>query len=347
MYVEDPIRREFERLKNGEKSIQSFLDDKESEYQTLDFKNPDLSKPDEVKNAFSKTATAMANTGGGLIVWGVDCPSSRNNRADTVTACPGYHDPNKLLEKLKSLDGLISDPPLFGLIHEVIQEKYVITLVPAGLQRPFQSIQKKGMYYMRSGGNSVEMPHRMVEDAILSRKSPMFNCLVRLIARVQKSGDSTIYARLNFEVINMSPVTAHNPIVFILCNRNLFSYTGASGKPKLGQFEFFQSNLEYSLGDVIHPYNREQISANLVLSKDKYKPLDVFVVKLLVFCNDTAQHFQIRLRPDFEQNEDDIQFGMSYTGELSTVHINDTEAEMPEAPLHLVDKGQFLLRTII
>jgi len=174
----------------GEAALDELIRQRGTEELYLDFKrSADQGKgnglhADDRKN-LSKAISGFGNSAGGLIVWGVDCPSPREGRDD---AAKEQRFPLINAQRFKAnLDNAIAGatvPPHPNVLNSAFAVNpadgsgYVATLVPISDNAPLH-IPSMATYYMRAGSTFAHIPHAVLAAMFGRRPTPLLRINVR------------------------------------------------------------------------------------------------------------------------------------------------------------------------
>jgi hypothetical protein len=232
MSMSEVVRKMFEEVFVNAQAIIDWVEAGNGESETLEYKvDPASSKKhsldaDPPHKLLAREATAFANAGGGIIIWGVD---QKQGEAPTVQLLEDAENfKNTLIQKTAD----VSSPPIVGLKHEsyLVEGKkgFVATYVPQSNDRPHMAGSTEGRYYVRSGESAVRMGHNQVRDAMMAKSAPTL-VLERSTLFIERIGGSLKEKRhLEFRVKNIGQVSARNLLLYI--------------RSSFGQFEIFSTS---------------------------------------------------------------------------------------------------------
>lgn len=123
------------------------------------------------REIFSETASAFANTYGGVILWGVQ---KKNKREHVLCPIP---DAATFAEQLHNASNEVLEPVLAGIDHVPILEEdglngYVASYIPNSESKPHQAVVGCHTYYFRTGDNTAAMPHEYVRALMMAGARP-------------------------------------------------------------------------------------------------------------------------------------------------------------------------------
>lgn len=112
-------------------------------------------KFDDIPKIWSKALSGFANTGGGVLVWGIDC---RNvGGIDAAQQLRLAKEPAKLLSRLKELLPEATNPPIRGVELEYLIENtssgegFVLCHIPESSHKPHRAEFAERNYFIRVG----------------------------------------------------------------------------------------------------------------------------------------------------------------------------------------------------
>jgi len=160
----------------NKKMIDSFINDKQEEHLTLEFKTvktADLLDKQDKKN-FAEALSGFANSSGGVIVWGIETKKIR--RTDYATGTREIQPLSKFMPRLNQLTGDLVKPIVEGVLHGRIRTSvdggFAKTLILPSDAGPHMAMGGVGRYYKRSGDSFYPMEHFDIEDMFGRRKKP-------------------------------------------------------------------------------------------------------------------------------------------------------------------------------
>ncbi len=187
----DAARALFGRFRDGGASrMREAVEVGESESFLLDFKtnrdkggrsSGEVTK--ETRAVLAKALSAFANSGGGVLVWGIE---DREERAASLVPIP---DVATFVAGLDRDTASLASPPVDGVEHAAILDPeltggagYAATFIPDGRVKPHRS-EASGQYtyYLRSGGTSVVMPDSAVRAFVTAQVAPSLKLQARVL----------------------------------------------------------------------------------------------------------------------------------------------------------------------
>jgi hypothetical protein len=161
----------FETL-NSLADIESLIEGCVRESETLEYKGAAAQFDEKDKGEIAKDVSAMANSGGGLIVYGIT--TDRSDKTKPAALAPIY------LKNIETFDRVVNSqikPPIKNLRKKVIprdQPRVMLIDVPESEDPPHQSLHDK-KYYRRSGVESLPMEHDLVALLFGRKTGPLLD----------------------------------------------------------------------------------------------------------------------------------------------------------------------------
>jgi hypothetical protein len=191
----------------------------------LDFKT-DPGNAEKLKEMWSEALCGLANTEGGVIVWGVDARKTKAPDGTDVDAACGLKLISKPLgfkAKLLDLKGKMTDPPVGGV--EVVEipdstaagDGFVVCYVPESTFKPHR-MEARGRkeYVYRAGDSFRVLPTSMLRSLFFPQKSTSF--LVRGKAstgRMLTDGTERMPLQVDIELENTGEWTKEKLLVVL------------------------------------------------------------------------------------------------------------------------------------
>jgi hypothetical protein len=144
------------------------------EEEWLDFKL--FVNDNDVKETWSTVLSGFANTGGGVLVWGIDARKGPDG-IDAACAAVPIAEPSKLVSRLKELHRVATDPPTIGVeIREFLDagssEGFVVCHVPESKSKPHRAEHVKNKpYYIRAGDSFTVAPPPLLRSLFYPKTS--------------------------------------------------------------------------------------------------------------------------------------------------------------------------------
>lgn len=253
----------------------------QEEHVSLEFKainDADLRNRDDGKN-FATAMSGFANSGGGLIVWGVE---ARKNAQGIDGAIRARHIDRlaRFITRLNELTGEATRPQIDGVRHKPILDGndrgFAVTLVPESDSGPHMAKLGEDRYYKRSGDAFYLMEHFDLEDMFGRRKRP----ILRLTTRIDQRG---LHTSIFVGIENVGRGTAKAPYLAFNVEQPFrpsawgLGGNGVDGLPKLHYGQQLKYRYGANLNFVIHPGTTHEVTKldlgmhprhNVVLDED-------------------------------------------------------------------------------
>ena len=139
--------------------VKSLIEGSVRESEVLEYKTASKPFNDREKSELAKDASAMANSAGGVIIYGVSTDSTDKTKPVSIKPI----DPHNVETFDRVLNSQIR-PPLSGVRKKVIPAAHpqvMVVEVPGSENPPHQSLYDK-KYYRRSGTESLPMEHDLI-----------------------------------------------------------------------------------------------------------------------------------------------------------------------------------------
>jgi hypothetical protein len=159
----------------GGSAISQLIARREQETLWLEFKTvatlPGSSAlhPSDFKN-LAKSVSGFGNAEGGVIVWGIDCPSDPRKSTKIV----GVRNPRELMAMLENAVGACTVPPYGGVENLLVKVgglEVVATYVSKSLLTPLRDLHAD-RYYVRVGDSFRPIPHDVLAGMFGRRPQP-------------------------------------------------------------------------------------------------------------------------------------------------------------------------------
>jgi hypothetical protein len=117
---------------------------------------------DEQKKVWSKALSAMANSGGGVLVWGIKAEKDKATGVDAANALALVPDVHQFITRLQELHRQATDPPILNVEYmpvprsEADRSGFVACLIPDSPFKPHRAEYVEGKpFFVRAGDNSA------------------------------------------------------------------------------------------------------------------------------------------------------------------------------------------------
>lgn len=181
---------------NKFEDIENLISAKIRESEVLEYKGASKKFLDKDKNEIAKDVSAMANSNGGVIIYGIDTDKEDKTKPIGIS---GVHPDN-----IESFDRVVNSQikrEIKGVQKRIISKnsmKVMIVFVPQSDDSPHQSLIDK-RYYRRSLSESIPMEHDIVELHFGRRLGPILKLeVIDVDKRIDKKIESLSFKGDNF-----------------------------------------------------------------------------------------------------------------------------------------------------
>lgn len=178
---------------NSEKDIENLVKNKIQEDTNLDYKTPEFSKRDFNKE-LAKDVSAMANSDGGVIIYGIQEENHFPKKIIWVEKDEGY------CERIEQIINSRIFRKIEGIkVKKILSDdktKFVIIInIPKSDIAPHQVHEDNNQrrYYKRHGSITEQMEHYEIEDLFFKRKRPALEIGLRNISKERDKPTFEIY----------------------------------------------------------------------------------------------------------------------------------------------------------
>jgi hypothetical protein len=242
--------------------VQALIDNSVHESEVLEYKTASAAFDDKGRREVAKDVSAMANSLGGVIIYGVATDSTLKSKPVRIEDV----DPKCFAALDQVVNSQVRPPVAFRKkLIPPDEPRLMIVDVPASEDPPHQSLYDK-RYYRRSGEESIAMEHDLVAMHFGRRSGPVLEVKLETGGRVENfKGDPPHSNNLSLRVMieNSGKRLAHHVLaVFRFPERpQVVVLPGTPSVEPLGDLHPGKEAFQYSeaLG-VIHPFTRRQIT---------------------------------------------------------------------------------------
>jgi len=155
---------------NKFEDIENLISSQIRESEVLEYKNASKKFTDKDKKEIAKDVSAMANSNGGVIIYGIDTNKEDKTKPSKIS---GIH-----LDNIESFDRIVNSQikrEIKNIQKKIINENSInvmVVFIPQSEDSPHQSLINK-RYYRRSLTESVPMEHDIVELHFGRRLGPI------------------------------------------------------------------------------------------------------------------------------------------------------------------------------
>jgi hypothetical protein len=175
------MREFFEGLKTM-RDIDVLISDGQRESETIEYKEARNQFNDPDKNEIAKDVSAMANSSGGTIIYGVATDPIDKTKPAGISGIM-----TKNIESFSRVVNSRIQPVVRNLDQRVLSSdkfQVLVVYIPQSAYSPHQNLSDK-RYYHRSGIESLPMGHDLVELHFGRRLGPLLSLIVEVIDRTR------------------------------------------------------------------------------------------------------------------------------------------------------------------
>jgi Putative DNA-binding domain len=200
----------------------------ESDY--LDFKakpDPDP-KNSKLKEIWYEALSGFGNSGGGVLVWGIDARKDSTTGIDSACAVKPIQNPNGFKSLLIELQRGATDPPLGNVKIETWEsspgEGFVVCLIPSGPFKPYRAeVSGKKQFFMRSADSFYVPSVSVIRSLFYPQSHAVFQVQVNLTWNLGlKEEPCPDRARFSCDtyIHNQGTATARDAFIILQTNLN-------------------------------------------------------------------------------------------------------------------------------
>ncbi len=249
----------------------------------------------DVAEHWSKALSGFANSGGGIIIWGIQTKQKDNH--DVPDALVLVDNPTALTGTLENLKATVVEPPVLGVkILTVTGDQgkgFVVAIVPESNQKPHQAKHGKhsGRYFIRIGFQTLPAPHSLLRILFYPLTTPVIQLILKAF-----SGTPTIGFTMQLQIKNIGRATIQDPFVAIEADAPIYfmpeelNFSNSSGRDD-------QARLvgKHSIHpDIVLPLGTMLLRANTVVTIQIFAR-DMKASKWRINGTSTAGAFEINL----------------------------------------------------
>ena len=274
--------------------IREFVETKQEENIILEFKRAvhinavDNNRNSDKKN-LSKCISGFANSGGGIVVWGVE--AKQKGGVDHATALKPISELKRFLNRLNTLEGQAVSPIAENIRHVAIYEEgeedkgYVKTLIPESENAPHMANYSDKHYYKRSGDSFYIAEHFDIVDMLARNKGPKLELQIIYPYEVKRIRDERVLVKVTFAIVNKGRNIGKHPYLAMSLNFRDYKFAlhGLDNNNARG-LKLIRNNLSYQRNyfggsdiviypNVVHQVDKIQGDFKLPIKEGKLPPL--------------------------------------------------------------------------
>ncbi len=274
--------------------IERYVQENQHETDWLEFKSGswtrNLGSP-EIRETWSVYLSAFANSGGGLLIWGIRTMPDPTTKKDSAGEVDRVPPPGALLTRLDQLQNSLTNPPVVGVRMLSIVDSapaakgsgYVVCYVPDGPHKPYRA-ESDEHYYLRIGSHCRRPSPTVLRYMFYPQVSARLE--ISMISTPTPAGPVRFAATLH----NRGTGTAKEPQVLSHVRTNNTWHQWGAGQywtiqqlasdPQMGY-----TVLEYSSTYSIHP-GASRLLFNMMLKAAN--PMHPIIFTFTAFATDTS-----------------------------------------------------------
>jgi hypothetical protein len=175
--MSSPAQALFDSL-NSHARIQELIDSGEAEGQLLECKAPQSPQVDRgTRGQLGTAASGFANSGGGVIIWGVSTDNHAHSGLDILTQIQPVGNCKRFAQRIDRLLAQLVRPNLACPASRVLlaqpsdSKGVVVTYIPGIEGDPIQVVDDQH-FYIRAGAEFVVMPYEVLKRMLMGSSSP-------------------------------------------------------------------------------------------------------------------------------------------------------------------------------
>jgi len=178
---------------------------------------------DEQKKVWSKALSAMANSGGGVLVWGIKAEKDKTTGVDAANALALVPDVHQFVTRLQELHRQATDPPILNVEYLPVPKSdadrsgFVACMIPDSPFKPHRAEYVEGKpFFVRAGDNSAPASVGLLRALFYPATNSLVSLEVGVSWRVDDkqardlSGKEAGVIQLHGVVQNVGPSTARD-----------------------------------------------------------------------------------------------------------------------------------------
>jgi hypothetical protein len=154
----------------------------------------------KLRAQLSESISAFSNTGGGVLVWGLDAKKDPESGDSKVQSLALVSDPPAFRARLQELIADSVDPPVSGVEVRDFSgpkgEGFVVCLVPQGAVKPYRALHASNQYFMRTSASSKVIPHALLRHMFYPRAASVLSCEVG-VSWTERQNDVNLHIDLS------------------------------------------------------------------------------------------------------------------------------------------------------
>jgi hypothetical protein len=215
--------RQIEAAPKAADFLENLVTIHQAENEFLDFKNGKIQGSESsLRKTWSQSLSAYGNTGGGVLVFGIDARQAEIDgvRIDVAHAIDLVAKPEALVQTLKDLHISATEDVVGGIEYLCVKQPdgrgYVVCLIPEGKQKPYRAKLDGNVYYQRIGDKCLVIPHPLLRTMFHPRSRASVQIAMKIGA---EAGTKAPVIRGNITIKNTGILTAREMVVVVSSER--------------------------------------------------------------------------------------------------------------------------------
>jgi len=159
----------FDAIKaGGTRFLHNLVSTKSQESDYLDFKGAAHLKDKDAKETWSQALSGLANTEGGVLVWGIRAARNVTTKIDEADSLDLVPDVDAFAQMLRDVELQAVIDPVPGVQMERYRDSgaagFVVCLIPEGPYKPYRAELHGKQYYQRIGDKFAVIPHSLLRS---------------------------------------------------------------------------------------------------------------------------------------------------------------------------------------
>jgi len=148
---------------DGFQFIKNLINTESPTYESdwIDFKGAEQLDDKKPKEIWSKAISGYANSGDGILLWGIDARKDESTNIDCARSLSLVKNPQEFISRLKELQRHSTEPPVKNIEYKDVnnndEKGFVVCYIPESPFKPYRAEAAGRNYYIRAG-DSFQVP---------------------------------------------------------------------------------------------------------------------------------------------------------------------------------------------
>lgn len=279
----------FNRVKQeGNTFLESLVNSTPPTFETdwLDFKGAEKLeiKSNDIKKIWSKALSGFANTGGGVLVWGIDARKDKETQIDCAGALSLVDSPLTLQSRLIELHSQSTNPPVSDVEYWASSKEngFLVCYIPESPFKPVRSEANGNQYFIRAG-DSFQVPSVSLLRSLFHPEYQAFLEMELFVYHDREQVRNVVRGLIH----NIGSATAKNCMVTVETNIPSRYLSAEEG---------------INWASMAHPINNNRLASRAILSRIPLHPgtqdycFELFITPdFLFFAEEKTIKFKIKM----------------------------------------------------